>query len=121
MLRDEVEEFTRLSGEDGAHTSICRIGSYLDGYHRAMKWIPVTERLPDGRDWYLGIFQELDTGWTNPVPFICEYVGRDTGITTSDHWILKDHDNPNASGFEYYRKLRCVAWMELPEPYKEER
>ena len=35
MLRDEVEEFSRLSGEDGWHTSISRVGAYLDGYNKA--------------------------------------------------------------------------------------
>ena len=36
MLRDDIARFTELSGEDGKHTSIQRIGSYLDGYDRAI-------------------------------------------------------------------------------------
>ena len=36
-LRDEVERFSRLSGEDGEHTSIGRIGSFLDGYDKALE------------------------------------------------------------------------------------
>ncbi len=39
MLRDDIERFTQLSGEDGAHTPIIRIGSYLDGYDKAMEKI----------------------------------------------------------------------------------
>ena len=82
------------------------------------RWIPVTERLPEDRDWYLGIFKELDTGWINPIPFICDYVGHKTSITTNDLWILKEHEDVEGFGFEYYKGLVCVAWMPLPEPYE---
>lgn len=79
------------------------------------RWIPVTERLPEDRDWYLGIFKELDTGWINPIPFICDYVGHKTSITTNDLWILKEHEDVEGFGFEYYKGLVCVAWMPLPK------
>lgn len=80
-------------------------------------WIPVTEKLPEHRDWFLGVFKEQDTGWINPIPFVCDYIGRDTGVTTVDFWLLKEHDCTEA-GFEYYRNLTCVAWMPLPDPYE---
>lgn len=83
-------------------------------------WIPCEEGLPNDRSWYLGIFREVDTGWINPIPFICDYIGHDTGITTVDYWILKDHKDDGEFGFEYYRNMECVAWMPLPGPYKEE-
>ena len=81
-------------------------------------WIPTKERLPEERDWYLGIFKEPDTGWINSLPFICDYVGCDTGATTKDFWILRgltdreEYDN-------YYFGLECVAWQPLPDPYQE--
>ena len=81
------------------------------------KWIPVTEKLPHDRDWYLGIFKEPDTGWINPLPYICDYVGRETKATTKEYWILRgftDIDEP----CDYYLNLECVAWMPLPEPYE---
>lgn len=34
MLRDDIARYTELSGEDGEHTSIQRIGAYLDGYDK---------------------------------------------------------------------------------------
>ena len=36
MLRDDIARFTELSGEDGEHTSIQRIGAFLDGYDSAI-------------------------------------------------------------------------------------
>ncbi len=82
-----------------------------------LRWIPVSEKLPNDRDWYLGIFKEPDTGWINPLPFICDYVGKETKATTKEYWILRgftDIDKP----CDYYLNLECVAWMPLPKPYK---
>lgn len=84
------------------------------------QWIPCSERLPMDRDWYLGIFKEPDTGWVNPIPYVCDYASAITTATTYEGWILHhctDQDMP----CEYYKELQCVAWMPLPEPYKEGR
>ncbi len=83
------------------------------------RWIPCSERLPEVMDWYLGIFKESDTGWINPLPFVCDYVGAETKATTKDYWILRgftDQDEP----VDYYLNLKCVSWRPLPEPYREE-
>ena len=79
----------------------------------------MTERLPEKRDWYLGIFKEPDTGWINPIPFICDYVGRETKATTKEGWILKECTDRDEH-IDYYFNLECVAWRSLPEPYKGE-
>ncbi len=84
------------------------------------QWIPCSEGLPMDRDWYLGIFKEPDTGWVNPIPYVCDYASAITTATTYEGWILHhctDQDMP----CEYYKELQCVAWMPLPEPYKEGR
>lgn len=83
------------------------------------KWIPVGERLPDDRDWYLGIFKESDTGWINPLPFVCDYVGQKTKATTKEYWILRGFTDRDEK-IDYYFNLECVAWMPLPQPYKAE-
>lgn len=94
-----------------------RLMSLLSETPQEPKWILTTEQLPKDRDWYLGIFKEPDTGWINPLPFICDYVGRKTKATTKEYWILRgftDIDEP----CDYYLNLECVAWMPLPQPYK---
>lgn len=82
-------------------------------------WIPVSEKLPNDRDWYLGIFKEPDTGWINPLPFVCDYVGHETKATTKEHWILRGFTDRDEH-IDYYFNLECVAWMQLPKPYKAE-
>ena len=83
------------------------------------KWIPISEKLPNDRDWYLGIFKEPDTGWINPLPFICDYVGRETKATTKEYWILRGFTDMDEH-IDYYFNLECVAWMPMPERYEYE-
>ena len=82
-------------------------------------WTPSNKRLPEERDWYLGIFKEPDTGWINPVPFVCDYLlGKKTKATTKEGWILKGFTD-REKHIDYYFNLECVAWMPLPESYTE--
>ncbi len=81
--------------------------------------IPVSERLPKDRNWYLGIFKEPDTGWINPLPFVCDYVGTETKATTKEYWILHGFTDRDEH-IDYYFNLECVAWMPLPPSYQGE-
>ena len=83
-------------------------------------WIPVSERLPEERDWCLAVFEEVDTGFIG-IPYIAEYLmGNHTIATTEDGWIIHNCTDIEHEYAEYYKKLRCVSWMPLPEPYKAE-
>lgn len=81
-------------------------------------WIPCSERLPKERDWYLTIFQEVDTGFIG-IPYIADYLmGKHTQYTTDDGWIIKNCTDVQNESTDYYKKLRCVAWQPLPQPYE---
>jgi len=94
---------------------VFRVKQWLE---HANRWIPVSEGTPKDREWYLGIFKEPDTGWVNPLPYICVYMGHETRATTKEHWILKGYTDRDED-IDYYFNLECVAWMPF-EPYKEE-
>ena len=82
-------------------------------------WIPCSERLPEERDWYLAVFEEVDTGFIG-LPYIADYLmGKHTIYTTEDGWIIHNCTDIEGGASEYYKKLRCVAWQPLPEPFKE--
>lgn len=37
MLRDEVEQYSNLTGEDGWHVPLMKVGAYLDGYNKGLE------------------------------------------------------------------------------------
>ena len=81
-------------------------------------WIPCSERLPEERDWYLAVFEEVDTGFIG-IPYIADYLmGSHTKFTTEDGWIVRNCSDREDESAEYYKKLRCVAWQPLPQPYQ---
>ena len=101
-LHEEMRLFTELSGEDGAHTSIARIGGYLDGYERGKadsKWILCDERMPEEETYVL----------------ICNDKG-DIEISRGS-WSTEIHDTWiwYTSGWRFGE---AIAWMPLPEPWK---
>lgn len=84
---------------------------------KSISWIPVSEKMPDKRDWFLAVFRELDTGY-QLIPRVAEFINRpDNEHATADGWHIIDFfEGPK----EYIKLLKCVAWMPLPEPYKED-
>lgn len=101
-LHEEMRLFTELSGEDGAHTSIARIGGYIDGYERGKadsKWIPCYERLPEEGTEVLG---------------------------TDNHGCIRHVYKDKTGLYEFATveegmHLGIVAWQPLPEPWKGDR
>lgn len=73
----------------------------------AQEWIPVSERLPEhpeNGDYYLVTIQ-------------CEhYDGWDDYVTGFAEWTKHGWDEISC----YIGQIKVVAWMPLPEPYREE-
>jgi hypothetical protein len=71
------------------------------------RWIPVGERLPDGREEVLG--------WQSWVPnqhwcagvFVCRRIDRDTAYLKAGEWLTEEG-----------RLWNVTHWMPLPEPPK---
>ena len=108
------------------HTAQHNYESLMWFYNNAVKanmaqldnngWIPCSERLPSERDWYLAVFKEADSDFIL-VPRVADYIGKETVCTTSEGWLiidLEDEIGINA----YYKKLVCIAWQPLPQPYE---
>ena len=123
---EEVENrLLNESGDIGCTLGITNMSEYskqivqevAEEYNNG--WIACSARLPEDRDWYLAVFQEADTGFIG-LPFIADYLmGVHTKYTTEDGWIIANCTDIEEGRAEYYKKLKCVAWQPLPEPFKE--
>ena len=76
----------------------------------AQQWIPCSERLPEDYTDVLAWFEYFRYGDYN-----CLYQTHGIGSysTEYDSWMI-NHETG-------WHKLRVIAWMPLPEPYREER
>jgi len=78
------------------------------------KWIPCSERLPE-----YGVSVLTYDGYCFCVEKRIPTVRGEMGeAISSDWWVSDDYDE----SYDYYPNLRdgaCIAWMPLPEPYKE--
>ena len=69
-------------------------------------WIPCSERMPaEGNDYLVTVNNNYFGGETNVVKMIYD---------ESQWWYLNDEQ-----GFVYWFTDDVIAWMPLPEPYKE--
>jgi len=131
-LRNEMELYTKLSGNDGEHTSIGIIGAYLSGFEKGVatsgKWIKITTRLLTEEERikfseHYGIDYE-DTADEFTFDCVMPEDGQEILITVP--WgVDKDvceYDQEEGIGL-YSLEGRgdwdgVTAWMPMPEPYK---
>ena len=96
---------------------IAQLQEDLEQDEKENGWIPVSEKMPDKHDWCLAVFKESDTEY-QLIPRVAEFVNRpDDEHATADGWHIIDFFEGSK---EYIKLLKCVAWMPLPEPYKED-
>ena len=90
-------------------SDLCKdTANLLEELEQEPRWIPVSERLPEEREWYLAVFKEIDTGY-QLIPRVADYIGNG-----ENKWRIIDEDGLVQ---EYRSILECVAWMPLPKPY----
>lgn len=100
-LREDVELYTKLSGEDGRQETIGTIGAYLRGYEQGKEdaephWIPCNEGLPKEEGFYLVTLEH-------------EY-GAETNI--------RFYKFENGKGYwSLWGREIITAWMPKPIPY----
>ena len=85
------------------------------------KWIPVTERLPEKAGRYLVIAR-----WSENMDYLVDAL--DYGFKVNEDWEGTDYIFPNGGAFgeDWNGEIDnlekdIIAWMPLPEPYKEDK
>ena len=110
-IREDVELYNKLSGEDGSQETIATIGAYLRGYEQGKEdaephWIPCSERLPETSDAVLTTY--IVNGDRSR-----KYVEESSYYGNDESW---------SSPWDEYRiagtRIEVIAWMPMPEPYK---
>ena len=122
-IRDYVSyrEFDLLPSENeiyGAMALLRKLVNKADSF----EWIPVSKKLPDEHDSIFAKLYETDVVndmlWRTRSKEVLVTVEFEYGIrsitssyTTDDKWEIEKRVK--------FRKCKVVAWMPLPEPYKE--
>lgn len=115
LIEDLEEQYKSLIPEDD--TDFCKIWQIkqdikiIEAQPQVGEWIQVSERLPDNskEDWVLAQVQE-DNGYMW-IPRVMEYREQmDDWYDESFGWLKERHGDV----------FKVIAWMPLPEPYKEE-
>lgn len=102
---DAIEELGKCLGKlNEAHNEGYDVGYWAGRRDYERKWIPVSERLPGSQEEVIVSVCD-ETGDTR-----YNYASHGWLTTDKEYWIVDDEINNYV-----------VAWMPLPEPYKEER
>ena len=107
---DAIDELdTLLDGARANNDALCEtierlkkqvfdMSSLIGYYSEKTRWVPVTERVPDERDFYLAVTEDCEI-------WVCEFIPsvNQWWIVPSDDWVQN-----------------VTHWQPLPEPPKEE-
>ena len=111
LIKDYMNNY--LVKNDGTwNDAIDRVVQLAKTAPKVGEWIPVSERLPNNseHDWVLAQVQE-DNGYMW-IPRVMEY------CESKDDWY-DDAENGGWLKESHGDAFKVIAWMPLPEPYKE--
>lgn len=129
-IREDVELYTKLSGEDGSQETIATIGAYLRGYGQGKEdaephWIPCSDGLPKTND-------PVNVTYVNHNPGNYYAEVKDKSYTATAHfhngqwywYSCTTQDLLNEYGTWIPdlidKDVEITAWMPLPESYRGE-
>ena len=126
---DEIGSIVLDKNSDGHETPRCVRDFYFSPYGalqglvnkaESFEWIPVSERLPEEHD---SVFAELygtdkwDSGlWRTTSDRVFVTIKYDDGIKIVKNSCLRDGEWRDE---KLNNRCKVIAWMPLPEPYKE--
>ena len=117
---DAIDAFMTATA-DGDKAEWCKwVINQLPSAQPEQRWIPCSERLPDADDC------PIDCMVTRKSKFIGNYVDmavcERNGTWTHEDWdaiVLGDVESGKKTGLISTRDDNIIAWMPLPEPWKE--
>ena len=114
LIKDVEYYISHTNETSGEHYAYIRCKQLVERQPKVGGWIPCSKRLPEETGKYLVLYDCGDEEG-------CMVVNFDAGIGSFGEWY-DDYDNITL-GFVDSEFIYCeiaVAWMPLPEPYKED-
>lgn len=107
-LIKEIKENVRLHKMEDIDAYI-EIMNIIEGQPKVDEWIPVEERLPNNDEEVLVWFEYFRYG-----SYDCLFQTVGIGLMINDHWSCI------VNGTTGWKDLKILAWMPLPDEYREE-
>ena len=80
MLREEVEQYTELTGEDGWHVPIMKVGAYLDGYNKGLEILDkIRAEIEEARKCYEVSMDYIDAAKEQELSWVLEIIDKYKG------------------------------------------
>lgn len=117
LIKEAADSIEELLGVIQRQKEMINATAYLPLYQKPMKWIPVSERLPELRMWKSGalassnvLFRTEDK--TIHIGYVMEgFHSDDNGCFEIDRWFMLGG----------HRIENVTHWMPLPEPPREDK
>ena len=115
--KDAIDAIERSGLTDDPCDTAVRLIEILPPAKPEQQWIPCSERLPEYNESVL-----TWDGYTFCIEKRIPYIRDDDGEPIEgDWWVGDEYDDYESECYPNLRDGAAIAWMPLPEPYKERR